>query len=137
MSGLLTDHGNGPHITVPVPPGEHVLDEARVAYGSSCEWRDAEAETPESTAVRLRLSETPAASFEPLLSLFERGLTDGEPDLDGYEGLTDKSMFTHRTGDTATGGELASDTAYVTCGGVGHLAGAGLSGSPRRGPRVP
>ncbi|WP_052714018.1 DUF4241 domain-containing protein [Streptomyces katrae] len=149
ISGLFTDHENGPHITVPIPPGEYVLDEARVAYGYHCEWRDAEVETTDPTAVRLLLSETPAASwemalgadddlrifiekqiagfdtdgatgcfadagsFESLLSLFERGLIDGEPDLHGYEDLTDGSMFIHRTWDSATGGELM---AFATTG---------------------
>ncbi|MFJ8214476.1 hypothetical protein [Streptomyces sp. NPDC096033] len=47
-----------------------------------------------------------AGSFESLLSLFERGLIDGEPELHGYEDLTDGSMFIHRTWDTATGREL-------------------------------
>ncbi|MFJ8165910.1 DUF4241 domain-containing protein [Streptomyces sp. NPDC096136] len=149
VSGLFTTHENGPHITVPVPPGEYVLDEARVAFSYHCEWSDAEVETTAPTAVRLLLSETPAASwemalgadddlrifignqiagfdtdgatgcfadagsFESLLSLFERGLIDGEPDLDGYEDLTDGSMFIHRTWDTATGGELM---AFATTG---------------------
>ncbi|RKT02223.1 uncharacterized protein DUF4241 [Streptomyces sp. 3211.6] len=149
VSGLFTGHENGPHITVPVPPGEYVLDEARVAFSYHCEWRNAEVETTEPTAVRLLLSETPAASwemalgadddrrifiekqiagfdtdgatgcfadagsFESLLSLFERGLIDGEPDLDGYEDLTDGSMFIHHTWDTATGGELM---AFATTG---------------------
>ncbi|MGE7386141.1 DUF4241 domain-containing protein [Streptomyces sp. NPDC004126] len=153
-SGLLAVHGpdncdKPPAITVPVPPGEYVLDEARVEYTYHCEWRDAQVETTDPTAVRLRLGETPAASwemalgadddlrifiekqiagfdtdgatgcfadagsFESLLSLFERGLIKGEPDLDGYEDLPAGSMFIHRTWDTATGGELM---AFATTG---------------------
>ncbi|MFD0355841.1 DUF4241 domain-containing protein [Streptomyces sp. NPDC127110] len=138
-----------PEITVPVPPGEYVLDEARVAYSYHCEWRKAQVETTSATAVRLLVSETPAVSwemalgadddprlfiedqmagfttdgatgcfadagsFEALVSLFERGLIKGEPDLDGYEDLDDGSMFMHRTRDAATGGELM---AFATTG---------------------
>ncbi|GAA3378179.1 DUF4241 domain-containing protein [Streptomyces racemochromogenes] len=153
-SGLLAVAGpdnvdDEPAITVPVPPGEYVLDEARVEYAYHCEWRDARVETTSPTAVRLLLGETPAASWEmalgadddlrifiedqiagfstdgatgcfadagsfgSLISLFERGLIKGEPDLDGYEDLEDGSMFIHRTRDTATGGELM---AFATTG---------------------
>ncbi|MFF4496216.1 DUF4241 domain-containing protein [Streptomyces sp. NPDC001546] len=149
VSGLFTDHENGPHVTVAVPPGEYVLDEALVRFIYHCEWRDAEVTTTEPTAVRLLVSDTPAVtwemalgpdddprlfieqqtagfdtdgatgcfadagSFESLLSLFERGLIDGEPDLDGYEDLADGSMFLHHTWETATGGELM---AFATTG---------------------
>ncbi|RST07482.1 DUF4241 domain-containing protein [Streptomyces sp. WAC07149] len=148
VSGLHNDEEE-PEITVPVPPGEYVLDEARVGYGYHCEWRNARVETTAPTAVRLLVGETPAASWEmalgadddlrifiqdqiagfstdgatgcfadagsfgSLLSLFERGLIDGEPDLDGYEDLADGSMFMHRTWDAATGGELM---AFATTG---------------------
>ncbi len=119
VSGPDIDHGDGPRITVPVPPGEYVLDEARVRFSYHCEWRDAEVTTTDPTAVRLLVSETPAATWEmalgpdddprlfidkqiagfdtdgatgcfadagawePLIALFERGLIQGEPDLDG------------------------------------------------------
>lgn len=153
-SGVLAVAGpdsadDGPAITVPVPPGEYVLDEARVEYTYHCEWRNAQVETTNPTAVRLLLGETPAESWEmalgpdddlrifiedqiagfvtdgatgcfadagsfgSLISLFERGLIDGEPDLDGYEDLENGSMFIHRTWDTATGGELM---AFATTG---------------------
>ncbi|MEU9036160.1 DUF4241 domain-containing protein [Streptomyces sp. NPDC048352] len=153
-SGLLAVSGpdncdEEPAITVPVPPGKYVLDEARVRYTYHCEWRNAEVTTTDPTAVRLLVSETPAASWEmalgadddlrifiegqiagfdtdgatgcfadagafgTLLSLFERGLIKGEPDLDGYEDLADGSMFMQRTWDTATGGELM---AFATTG---------------------
>ncbi|MFE1261767.1 DUF4241 domain-containing protein [Streptomyces albogriseolus] len=64
VSGPDTGHGDGPHITVPVPPGEYVLDEARVRYSYHCEWRNAEVTTTQPTAVRLLVSDTPAATWE-------------------------------------------------------------------------
>lgn len=67
-SGLLAVSGpdvdDGPHITVPVPAGEYVLDEALVRFGYYCEWRDAEVTTTEATAVRLLVGEAPAAAWE-------------------------------------------------------------------------
>ncbi|MFJ3828794.1 DUF4241 domain-containing protein [Streptomyces sp. NPDC090046] len=149
VSGPDIDHSDGPHITVPVPPGTYVLDEARVRYSYHCMWDDAEVTTTAPTAVRLRVSETPAATWEmalgsdddprlfiedqiagfstdgatgcfadagawePLITLFERGLIRGEPDLDGFEGLDDSSMFMQRTWDEASGGELM---AFATTG---------------------
>lgn len=67
VSGPDIDHGDGPRITVPVPPGEYVLDEARVRFRYQCEWRDAEVTTTQPTAVRLLVSETPAATWEMAL----------------------------------------------------------------------
>ena len=64
VSGPDTGHGDGPHITVPVAPGEYVLDEARVRYSYHCEWRNAEVTTTQPTAVRLLVSDTPAATWE-------------------------------------------------------------------------
>ncbi|MFE0604400.1 DUF4241 domain-containing protein [Streptomyces sp. NPDC058892] len=62
-----TGHGDGPRITVPVRPGEYVLDEARARFSYHCEWRDAEVTSTEPTAVRLLVSETPAATWEMAL----------------------------------------------------------------------
>ncbi|KJY44739.1 hypothetical protein VR46_18785, partial [Streptomyces sp. NRRL S-444] len=42
VSGPDADDGDGPRITVPVPPGEYVLDEARVRFSYPCESWDAE-----------------------------------------------------------------------------------------------
>ncbi|WP_432052426.1 DUF4241 domain-containing protein [Streptomyces xiamenensis] len=67
VSGPDTVHGDGPRITVPVPPGEYVLDEARVRFSYYCEWRDAEVTTTQPTAVRLLVSQTPAATWEMAL----------------------------------------------------------------------
>lgn len=144
VSGPDIDQGDGPRITVPVPPGEYVLDEARVRFSYHCEWRDAEIVTTQPTAVRLLVSETPAATWgmalgpdddprlfieqqiagfdtagatgcfadggawEPLVALFERGMSRGESDLDGGEDIDDGSMFMLRTWDEASGGELMS-----------------------------
>ncbi|MCX5417844.1 DUF4241 domain-containing protein [Streptomyces sp. NBC_00059] len=67
VSGPDIGHGDGPRITVPVPPGEYVLDEARVRFNYHCEWRDAEVTSTECTAVRLLVSETPAATWQMAL----------------------------------------------------------------------
>ncbi|KOY56664.1 hypothetical protein ADK59_18020 [Streptomyces sp. XY332] len=45
VSGPDADDGDGPRITVPVPPGEYVLDEARVRFSYPCESWDAESRT--------------------------------------------------------------------------------------------
>ncbi|MFE5719944.1 DUF4241 domain-containing protein [Streptomyces erythrochromogenes] len=149
VSGPDADEGEGPCITVPVPSGAYVLDEARVRSSYHCEWRDREVTTTTRTAVRLLVGETPAATWEmalgpdddlrlfieeqtagfdtdgatgcfadagawePLVALFERGLIQGEPDLDGYEGIDDGSLFMQRTWDEASGGELM---AFATTG---------------------
>ncbi|MEU2393771.1 DUF4241 domain-containing protein [Streptomyces sp. NPDC007369] len=67
VSGPDAHAGDGPRITVPVPPGEYVLDEARVRFSYHCEWRDTEVTTTAPTAVRLLLGETPAATWEMAL----------------------------------------------------------------------
>ncbi|MFE1828875.1 DUF4241 domain-containing protein [Streptomyces yangpuensis] len=67
VSGPDADEGDGPRITVPVPPGEYVVDEACVRYSYHCEWRNAEVTTTARTAVRLLVSETPAAAWEMAL----------------------------------------------------------------------
>ncbi|MFJ3980026.1 DUF4241 domain-containing protein [Streptomyces sp. NPDC090021] len=149
VSGPDADEGDGPRITVPVPPGEYVLDEARVRYSYHCEWRNAEVTTTARTAVRFLVSETPAAAWEmalgadddprlfveeqiagfdtdgatgcfadagaweSLVALYERGLIQGEPDLDGYEDLDDGSLFMQRTWDETSGGDLM---AFATTG---------------------
>ncbi|MFD3554469.1 DUF4241 domain-containing protein [Streptomyces goshikiensis] len=150
VSGPDIDHGDGPHITVPVPPGSYVLDEARARYTYHCEWEQSEVTRIETIAVRLLVSEAPAASWEmalrpaddprlfiknqisgfdtdgatgcfadagawaPLLALLEKGLIQGDPDLDPdvYEDISD-SMYLLRTRDQDSGGELA---AFATTG---------------------
>ncbi|MEU9575323.1 DUF4241 domain-containing protein [Streptomyces massasporeus] len=67
VSGPDIDRGDGPRITVPVPPGQYVLDEARVRFSYPCEWRNAEVTTTEPTAVRLLVSQRPAATWEMTL----------------------------------------------------------------------
>lgn len=42
VSGPDIDHADGPHVTVPVPPGEYVLDEARARHTYHCEWEQSE-----------------------------------------------------------------------------------------------
>ncbi|MCX5376611.1 DUF4241 domain-containing protein [Streptomyces sp. NBC_00091] len=64
VSGPDIDRGDGPHITVPVPPGEYVLEEAQVSYEYDCEWRGRRVAATDTTAVRLLVSETPAAAWE-------------------------------------------------------------------------
>ncbi|WP_229891684.1 DUF4241 domain-containing protein [Streptomyces mashuensis] len=69
-SGLLAVSGpdypsdQGPAITVPVPPGEYALEEAEVGIGYYCEWSEGWVTRTDTTAVRLRISEIPAASWE-------------------------------------------------------------------------
>ncbi|MFC8645918.1 DUF4241 domain-containing protein, partial [[Kitasatospora] papulosa] len=49
-----------------------------------------------------------AGAWDPLIALFERGLIQNEPDLNGYEDINDGSLFIQRTMDEASGGELMS-----------------------------
>ncbi|GAA3255596.1 hypothetical protein GCM10010493_32460 [Streptomyces lavendulae subsp. grasserius] len=42
VSGPDIDHEDGPHITVPVPPGEYVLEEAPARHTYHCEWEGSE-----------------------------------------------------------------------------------------------
>ncbi|MFJ9856283.1 DUF4241 domain-containing protein [Streptomyces albogriseolus] len=67
VSGPDTGPGDGPHITLPVPPGEYVLDEAQVRYSYHCECHNAEVTTTQPTAVRLLVNGTPAAAWEMAL----------------------------------------------------------------------
>ncbi|MGW2897526.1 DUF4241 domain-containing protein [Streptomyces sp. NPDC001212] len=150
VSGPDSDDGDGPHITVPVPPGEYVLEEAQARHTYHCEWEGSEVTRTDTMAVRVLISESPAATWkmarrsdddprllreneifgfdtdgatgcfadagawEPLLALFEKGLIQGDPDLDPdvYEVISD-SMYLLRTRDQASGGELA---AFATTG---------------------
>ncbi|MFD4644730.1 DUF4241 domain-containing protein [Streptomyces sp. NPDC058441] len=150
VSGPDIDNGDGPHITVPVPPGEYALEEAQARHTYHCEWEGSEVTRTDTTAVRLLVSESPASTWEmarrpdddprllreneilgfdtdgatgcfadagawePLLALFEKGLIQGDPDLDPdvYEDISD-SMYLLRTRDQASGGELA---AFATTG---------------------
>ncbi|MFC9669949.1 DUF4241 domain-containing protein [Streptomyces sp. NPDC056949] len=150
VSGPDIDNGDGPHITVPVPPGEYVLEEAQARHTYHCEWEGSEVTRTDTTAVRLLVSECPAATWEmarrpdddprllreneilgfdtdgatgcfadagawePLLALFEKGLIQGDMDLDPdvFEDISD-SMYLLRTRDRASGGELA---AFATTG---------------------
>ncbi|MFJ5900915.1 DUF4241 domain-containing protein [Streptomyces sp. NPDC093064] len=150
VSGPDSDDGDGPHITVPVPPGEYVLEEARARHTYHCEWKGSEVTRTDTMAVRVLINESPAATWEmarrpvddprllreneifgfdtdgatgcfadagawePLLALFEKGLIQGDADLDPdvYEDISD-SMYLLRTRDQASGGELA---AFATTG---------------------
>ncbi|MBT2526720.1 DUF4241 domain-containing protein [Streptomyces sp. ISL-99] len=56
-----------PRITVAVPPGAYALEEARVSVGYDCEWTGGWVTRTDATAVRLRLSDTPAASWDMAL----------------------------------------------------------------------
>ncbi|MEU3355174.1 DUF4241 domain-containing protein [Streptomyces sp. NPDC037389] len=150
VSGPDWDDGDGPHIMVPVPPGEYVLQEAQARHTYHCEWEGSEVTRTDTTAVRVLVSDSPAATWEmarrpdddprlllengifgfhtegatgcfadagawkPLLSLFEKGLIQQDPDLDPntYEDISD-SIYLLRTRDQATGGELA---AFATTG---------------------
>ncbi|MEU6011091.1 DUF4241 domain-containing protein [Streptomyces sp. NPDC047453] len=148
VSGPDSDDGDGPHITVPLPPGEYVLEEAQARHTYHCEWEGSEVTCTDTMAVRVLISESPAATWEmarrpdddprllreneifdtdgatgsfadagawePLLALFEKGLIQGDPDLDPdvNEDISD-SVYLLRTRDQASGGELA---AFATTG---------------------
>ncbi|MGW2202079.1 DUF4241 domain-containing protein [Streptomyces sp. NPDC001774] len=150
VSGPDVDHEDGPHITVPVPPGEYVLEEAQASHTYHCEWERSEVTRTDTMAVRLLVSDARAATWEmalrpgddirlfienqisgfdtdgatgcfadagawePLIALFDKGLIQGDPDLDPdvYEDISD-SMYLLRTRDRASGGELA---AFATTG---------------------
>ncbi|MFF9839254.1 hypothetical protein [Streptomyces sp. NPDC013740] len=77
-----------------------------------------------------------AGAWKPLLALFERGLIQGERDLDAYGDIDDGSMFIQRTRDEASGGE---PMAFATTGDSTHpgVGGPfrGRRGSRRRGAR--
>ncbi|MFF4447961.1 DUF4241 domain-containing protein [Streptomyces sp. NPDC001502] len=57
LIGFQELEGDGPHFALAVPPGEHPLDEARAEM----------ARGTETTAVRVRLGEAPAVSWEMAL----------------------------------------------------------------------
>ncbi|MFE5794250.1 DUF4241 domain-containing protein [Streptomyces sp. NPDC056503] len=69
-SGLLAVSGpdggddDGPHLTVRVPPGEYVLEEAQASYSYHCEWRGRQVTSTDTMAVRVLVSEVPAATWE-------------------------------------------------------------------------
>ncbi|WP_411105150.1 DUF4241 domain-containing protein [Streptomyces sp. cmx-4-9] len=67
VSGPDIDHADGPHVTVRVPPGEYVLDEARARHTYHCEWEQREVTRTDTLAVRLLVSEAPAVSWEMAL----------------------------------------------------------------------
>ncbi|MFI1183479.1 DUF4241 domain-containing protein [Streptomyces sp. NPDC020799] len=157
VSGPDSDNGDGPHIPVPVPPGEYVLEEAQARHTYHCEWEQSEVTRTDTTAVRVLVSDSPAATWEmarrpgddprllrengifgfdtdgatgcfadagawePLLTLFERGLVQGDPDA--YEDITD-STYLLRTRDQASGAELA---AFATTGDGTHPVWVGRS----------
>ncbi|MET9852142.1 DUF4241 domain-containing protein [Streptomyces sp. NPDC006450] len=67
VSGPDIDHADGPHVTVPVAPGEYVLDEARARHTDHCMWEQSEVTRTDTMAVRLLVSEAPAVSWEMAL----------------------------------------------------------------------
>lgn len=67
VSGPDIDHKDGPHITVPVPPGEYVLEEAQARHTYHCEWEGSEVTRTDTMAVCLLVSEARAASWEMAL----------------------------------------------------------------------
>lgn len=60
----LSRSGDGPHITVPVPPGEYVLEEAQARHTCRSEWAGSAVTRTATTAVRVLVGESPAASWE-------------------------------------------------------------------------
>ncbi|MET8503786.1 DUF4241 domain-containing protein [Streptomyces sp. NPDC004787] len=70
----------GPELVVPVPPGEYVLEEARVSVGYDCEWSRGRVTRTSTPAVRVRIGEAAVASWEMVLGKDHdpRLLGDGE-----------------------------------------------------------
>ncbi|MFF0435857.1 DUF4241 domain-containing protein [Streptomyces sp. NPDC004327] len=64
VSGPDIDDGDGPHLTVPVPPGEYALEEARARHTYHCEWEGKQVTRADATAVRVLVSDIPAATWE-------------------------------------------------------------------------
>ncbi|MFD8990343.1 DUF4241 domain-containing protein [Streptomyces goshikiensis] len=64
VSGPDIDHKDGPHITVPVPPGEYVLEEAEARHSYHCMWEGSEVTRTDTMAVRVLVSEAPALTWE-------------------------------------------------------------------------
>ncbi|MFD7911195.1 DUF4241 domain-containing protein [Streptomyces sp. NPDC059752] len=56
--------GKGPRLTVPVPPGEYPLEEGRITFGYVCMYEERWVDRTDTTAVRLCVSDVPAASWE-------------------------------------------------------------------------
>ncbi|MEU9865550.1 DUF4241 domain-containing protein [Streptomyces sp. NPDC047971] len=76
--------GERPALTIPVPPGEHVLEQARVRVGYDCEWSGGRVTRTDTTAVRLRVGERPAASWEMALGPDDDPRLLGENELFGF-----------------------------------------------------
>ncbi|MFJ5156391.1 DUF4241 domain-containing protein [Streptomyces sp. NPDC088353] len=91
VSGPDSDDGDGPHITVPVPPGAYVLEEAQARHTYHCEWEGSEVTRTDTLAVRVLISESPAATWEMALR------SDDDPRL-----LRENEIFGFDT-DGATG----------------------------------
>ncbi|WP_434594779.1 DUF4241 domain-containing protein [Streptomyces sp. A5-4] len=85
VSGPDNLSGEGPAVTVPVPPGEYVLEEAQVHFGYDCEWRQGWVTRTDTTAVRLRVSETPALSWEMRLGPDDDPRLLGENEIFGFD----------------------------------------------------
>lgn len=91
VSGPDIDEADGPHITIPVPPGEYALEEAQARHTYHCEWEENQATSTDTLAVRVLIGDTPAATWEMA----------SRPD-DGPRLLPDNGIFGFDT-DGATG----------------------------------
>ncbi|MFF5638521.1 DUF4241 domain-containing protein [Streptomyces sp. NPDC012825] len=77
--------GTGPAVTVHVPPGEYVLEEARVRVGHDCEWSRERVTRTDTTAVRLRVGEAPAVSWETGLGPDDDLRLPGKAEIFGFD----------------------------------------------------
>ncbi|AIA07799.1 hypothetical protein DC74_7377 [Streptomyces noursei] len=89
-SGLLAISGpdssdDGPAITISVPPGEYALEEAQVRVGYNCEWSQRWVTHTDTTAVRMCVSDTPAASWEMSLGPEDDPRLLGENEIFGFD----------------------------------------------------
>ncbi|GGT58035.1 DUF4241 domain-containing protein [Streptomyces purpureus] len=84
ISGPDNDFDEGPAVTVAVPPGEYVLEEALVRVGYDCEWSQGWVTRTDTTAVRLRVGETLATSWEMALGPDDDPRLLGENEIFGF-----------------------------------------------------
>ncbi|MEV7283187.1 DUF4241 domain-containing protein [Streptomyces sp. NPDC093252] len=67
VSGPDLDHRDGPHITVPIPPGEYQFDEAGARSTYHCEWEGRQVTVTDPLAVRVLVDDSPTETWEMAL----------------------------------------------------------------------
>ncbi|MBC7270381.1 MAG: DUF4241 domain-containing protein [Streptomyces sp.] len=85
VSGPDIDRGDGPHLTIPVAPGEYVLDEAQARHTYPCEWEGGPVTRTDTMAVRVLISDIPAAAWEMALRPDDDPRLLGENEIFGFD----------------------------------------------------